>query len=82
VGAREEILDAISAIRVRTGDDTFTPQDVINELADRSSDYSPTTIRTHISSRMCSDSPNHHGTVYDDLERIDRGRYRLRNGPA
>jgi hypothetical protein len=27
---------------------------------------------------MCADSPDHHGTTYDDLERIDRGVYRLR----
>jgi len=58
--------------------DTFTVSDVLIELRSRSSDLAESTIRTHITSRMCGDSPDHHGTTYDDLERVDRGVYRLR----
>jgi hypothetical protein len=39
VTAREEILAALPAIRARTGRDTFTLEDVIEELARRGSRY-------------------------------------------
>jgi hypothetical protein len=45
------------------------------------SDLAPATIRTHITSRMCADAPDHHGTTYDDLERVSRGVYRRRSHP-
>jgi hypothetical protein len=77
--ARDDILAALPAIRARTGSDVFTPQDVIDELARRGSPYAPSTIRTHIVSRMCRDAPDHHGRVYDDLERVGPGSYRARS---
>jgi hypothetical protein len=40
--------------------------------------YAESRIRTHVTSRIRADSPDHHGTTYDDLERLDRGRYRFR----
>jgi hypothetical protein len=76
VTARDEILDALTAIRARTGENTFTPQDVIDELARRGSRYAPSTIRTHVASRMPADAPDHHARVYDDLVRVGPGRYR------
>ena len=76
--ARDEILAALPAVRARTGSDTFTPQDVIAELARRGSPYAASTLRTHIVSRMCADAPDHHARVYDDLQRVGRGRYRAR----
>jgi hypothetical protein len=78
VTARQEILAALPAIRARRGTDEFPPQDVIEELARRGSGYSPSTIRTHIGSAMCSDAPPHHAVRHDDLERVGRARYRLR----
>ncbi|MBX3314380.1 MAG: hypothetical protein KF906_08680, partial [Actinobacteria bacterium] len=75
--AREQILAAIGRIGGRSGD-TFTIAEVIDELRAQGSDLADSTIRTHISSRMCGDSPDHHGTTYDDLERVDRGVYRPR----
>jgi hypothetical protein len=77
--ARAEILAAIPAVRARTGSDIFTPQDVIDELARRRSPYAPSTIRTHIVSRMCSEAPDHHARGYHDLERVGPGRYRVRS---
>jgi hypothetical protein len=50
---------------------------IIDDLRAHGSDLAESTIRTHITSRMCGDSPDHHGTTYDDLERVDRGVYRL-----
>ncbi len=43
--------------------------------------YQESTIRTHITSRMCGDAPDHHGTTYDDFQRISGGRYRMRHQP-
>lgn len=43
------------------------------------SKYSESTIRTHVTSRMCADAPVHHGTTYEDFERLGGGRYRLRS---
>ena len=50
----------------------------------RTDRYPEHTIRTEIVSRMCGEAPVHHAVAYDDLERVDRGRYRLRakSGPT
>jgi len=76
--ARDEILDALPAICSRTVDGTFTPEEVIDELRRRGSTYAPSTIRTHVVSRMCANAPDHHARTYDDLERVANGRYRRR----
>lgn len=75
--AREQILAAIDRIGLRSGE-TFSVTDVLDELRAQGSDLAESTIRTHITSRMCADAPDNHGTTYDDLERVDRGVYRLR----
>ena len=74
--ARDEILVALPALRLRLGTDMFTPEDVIEELARRGSTYRPSTIRTHVVSRMCRDAPDHHAVTYDDFERVGPGLYR------
>lgn len=75
--AREQILAAIEHISLGPGD-TFTVSDVLRELKTRGTDLKESTIQTHIRSRMCGNSPDNHGTTYDDLERVGRGLYRLR----
>lgn len=76
--AREEILAALPAVCARTDRETFTAQDVIDELQRRGSTYKPSAIRTHVVSRMCANAPNHHARTYEDLERLADGRYRVR----
>ena len=76
--ARDEILAALPAVRARTGREAFTPQDVIYELQRRGTSYKPSTIRTHIVSRMCANAPDHHARTYGDLERVADGQYRRR----
>lgn len=76
--AREEILAALPAVRARTGRESFTAQDVIEELQRRGSTYEPSTIRTHVISRMCANAPHHHARTYEDLERLPDGRYQAR----
>ncbi len=56
----------------------FTPDEMVRALRQAGSAYEESTIRTHVVSRMCANSPDNHGTTYADLERVGRGRYRLR----
>ena len=74
---RDEILQAIDAVLRRSGADAFSVDDVVGEMRGRNTSYTEATIRTHITSRMCGNSPDHHGVVYSDLRRIDRGLYKL-----
>jgi hypothetical protein len=76
--ARQEILAAARKLAERSPDASFALMEIIAELRRTGSHYAESTIRTHVTSRMCADSPDHHGTTYDDFERLDRGRYRLR----
>jgi hypothetical protein len=45
----------------------------------RRTGYAESTIRTMITAHLCWNAPDNAGTTYDDLERVDRGRYRLRS---
>lgn len=75
--ARDQILAVLDEL-LRDPSDTFTVQDVVDALNRRGTDVADSTVRTHVTSRMCADAPNNHGTTYNDLERVDRGTYRLR----
>jgi len=79
VTCREEILAAFDALQKRSAREDFSPAEIIAEMERSGSRYPPETIRTEIASRMCTGAPRHHATFYDDLERVDRGRYRLRS---
>lgn len=76
-GARQEILDAIGAVLTRSGGDTFTPAEIVAEMARRGSRYADSTVRTMITAHLCHNAPDNAATTYDDLERTDRGHYRL-----
>lgn len=80
LGCREEILGAITTITRGSQKNTFTLDQVIREMERRGSGYAENTIRTHVTSKMCANAPNHHASVYEDLERVGRGLYRLRGG--
>lgn len=75
--ARREILDAINAVLTRSGANTFTPAEIVAELNRRGTSYAESTIRTMITGHLCRNAPDNAATTYDDLERTDRGRYRL-----
>lgn len=74
--ARDEILQAIPA--VARSDGTFTVEAIVSELRRRGSRYAESTIRTHVVSRMCANSPRNHEVTYNDLERLEPGIYRRR----
>ncbi len=63
---------------VTAQDGTLPVASVVAALRAQGSRYGGSTIRTHITSRMCADAPDHHAKTYDDLERVERGLYRLR----
>lgn len=76
-GARREILDAVRAVLTRSGGETFAPTEIIAEMTRRGTGYAESTIRTMITAHLCRNAPDNAATTYDDLERTDRGRYRL-----
>ena len=75
--ARDEILATARALAPETPDGSFSVEDVIKELRRRGSRYAESTIRTHVTSRMCANAPDHHAVTYADLLRTAAGRYRL-----
>jgi hypothetical protein len=64
-------------VLTRSGESTFTLAEVVAEMARRGTGYAESTIRTMVPSHLCRNAPSHATTTYDDLERIDRGLYRL-----
>lgn len=76
-GARQEILDAIHAILTRSGNDTFTLADILDEMARRNSAYAESTIRTMVTSHMCTNAGYRTPSSHADLQRVDRATYRL-----
>ena len=75
-GARLEILEAVAAITRRTGRETFTIAQVVSEM--RGSRYAESTVRTMVSSHLCAQAQGSGIDPYTDLERIERGVYRIR----
>jgi hypothetical protein len=75
---REEVLAAFKRLERRQGRTDLELADVVAEVLASNTVYAESTIRTHITSRMCGNAPDHHATTFDDLERVDRGVYRRR----
>ena len=77
---RDAILDAIRDLLRGREDPTFTPVEVARFMRAQGTPYQELTIRGHISHLMCADEPDPAGKRSQDLERLGRGRYRLRDG--
>lgn len=77
VTARDEILEAARTLANRSADKTFSVHEIVDQLRRQGSRYAENTVRTHVVSRMCVNAPDHHATVFADLERVGAGRYRL-----
>lgn len=75
--ARDEVLAAAIELAAHSRDGTFTVDDILNHLRRQSSSYKPSTIRTHVVSRMCANAPDHHQVTYPDLLRVDERTYKL-----
>jgi hypothetical protein len=74
---RDEILMAVKSIIRSSGINQFTIVDVLAYMKCRNSKYEESTIKTHISSRCCTNAPTNHAVTYKDFERIAHGLYRL-----
>lgn len=74
---RDEILAVLPALASAGPDGTFTIGQVVAAVRAGGSRYATSTIRTHVTSRMCANAPDNHGVVYRDIERVSHGRYRV-----
>ena len=79
---RQEVLAAVRRLRSRTGREAFRLVEIVREVQTATSSYAESTIRTHVCSHMCRQAPVNAAIVYDDLDRVERGVYRLKAGPA
>lgn len=75
---RDEVLKAASFLASGSPDGTFSPADIVHRMEKMGTSFSESTIRTHVVSRMCHQAPVNHAAKYSDLERVGRGRYKLR----
>lgn len=75
MGCRSEIHSAVDHLLSNTKT-FFTIDEVLDLMAARGTVYSPSTIRTQISSALCVNAPKNHLTRYPDFERIGPGMYR------
>ena len=73
---REVILTTFERLERRDGHTIFALSELVQEVMANSNSFPETTIRTHSTSVMCAQAPEHHGTTYNDLDRVGRGRYR------
>ena len=74
---REQILKACAQLRTELGTDVFELAQIVEAVSQLDNRFSESTIRTHVTSRLCENAPTNHGTVYPDFERVGRGRYRV-----
>lgn len=79
---RDAVLLAMLTLERRTQRTDFQLQEIVREVQSHTKRYPETTIRTHVTSVMCADAPMHHQNHTDDLERVERGKYRRRETPA
>lgn len=75
--AREEILSVVKSITKEREEKHFSLSEVLEFMKSKNTRYKESTIRTHVTSRCCSNASNHHATVFNDYERIGKGLYRL-----
>jgi len=77
MSCRDEIIECAKDVMRKSGQSKFSIQEIIDCMFNKKTDYKKSTIRTHITSRMCIDAPQNHAVTYPDLERIGHGEYRL-----
>lgn len=75
MGTREKVLAAFAALEP-SRPEGVPVSEVIRWVTERFPGTNPSTVRTHVTSRMCVDAPDHHAVVYGDLRRVGPGMYR------
>ena len=66
----------LTRLELRHGRQVFRLAEILAEVKTAGTRYRDSTIRTHISSRMCGNAPDHHPLVYNDLVWVATGEYR------
>ena len=74
---REEILKSVPQLLAQTGDSEFTVQELVDFMEDAGTGFAESTIRTHVTSRMCANAPDNHAVTYSDFVWVRHGVYRL-----
>lgn len=69
--AHDEILEAARRIGSTRGDWTFTPDEIVKALPH----LNASTVRTHVVSRCCVNSPQNHAHQWPYFKRVKRGWY-------
>jgi len=77
MSCRDEILNVVSQLISTKGINEFTTSEVLHYMMDNGTQFKESTIRTHITSRLCGNAPDNHGTTYNDFERIGVDKYKL-----
>jgi len=73
---RDEILATAQQIIRAKGINEFTISEVIHQMMNNGTQFKESTIRTHITSRLCANAPDNHTITYNDFERIGNGIYK------
>ncbi|UQN05489.1 hypothetical protein [Deinococcus sp. QL22] len=74
---RDEILVTVNELVKDRTPKTFHLSELMDAMRAKNTRYLDSTIRTHVTSRMCQNTPKNHQTTYDDFERVGVGVYRL-----
>lgn len=74
---RDEILTVANNLSEQSDSGEFTLEDILTAMKKLGSQYTESTIRTHVSSRLCSNAPDNHAVTYNDLIRINSSTYKL-----
>ncbi len=77
MSCRDEILICARKLFHQSGRDVFHISDILDEMNRLGTIYPESTIRTHVTSRMCANAPKNHPHKYNDLIRVARGKYKL-----
>ncbi|MDY3369503.1 DUF7669 domain-containing protein, partial [Zhenhengia yiwuensis] len=72
-----EILIAVKEIIKAKEENSFSVNEVVNWMQQRGTSFAERTIRTHITSRGCSNAPDNHAVCYENFYRIRHGIYKL-----
>ena len=66
----------MDALERRNGVRAFSLSDIVQQVQSQTNAFKESTIRTHVTSRMCREAPANHAVVFADLERVGHGMYR------
>ncbi|AIZ44854.1 hypothetical protein QR90_06675 [Deinococcus radiopugnans] len=74
---RDEILAVARKLSQERPDGIFTIQEIVAAMRERGTQHLDATIRRHVATEMCSNAVGREAGKYQDLERVERGQFRL-----